>query len=88
MEDQVPGHIIHLRSEELHRLSETKKHRFYEQNRGRREEALLESTNVDGMMHGFTGNYIKVKRPFDPGLTNQIVPVILDRPDDDMTFII
>ena len=39
-------------------------------------------------MHGFTGNYIKVKHVFDPALANRIVPVILDKPDDDMTFII
>ena len=36
---------------------------------------LFEADNKNGMMHGFTENYIKVKTPFDPSLINQIVQV-------------
>lgn len=50
---------------------------FYAANRGRRDEVLFESTEKDGMMHGYSRNYIKVERPYDPSLVGQIVEVEL-----------
>ena len=50
---------------------------FCEANRGRREQVLFESTNKDGKMFGYSRNYIKVERDFDPSLVGQIVDVIL-----------
>jgi hypothetical protein len=30
-------------------------------------------------MYGFTENYLKVERPFDASLVNQLVPVCVDQ---------
>jgi threonylcarbamoyladenosine tRNA methylthiotransferase MtaB len=87
MDGQVPGNVIKIRSERLHRLSEAKKRHFYEVNIGRNESVLFESDNVKGYMHGFTGTYIKVKTPFDAGKINLIVNVTLKVLDDDLTYL-
>lgn len=88
MNDPVPGPVIKIRSDLLHKLSEKKKLDFYSRNIGRTETALLESDNVQGFMHGFTGNYIRVKTPFDPARANQLVPVILKHLEPDLSFLI
>ena len=88
MDGHLPGNILKARSERLHLLSDTKKRRFYETNRGRQEEVLFESDNVNGFMHGFTGNYIKVKTLFNPYKMNQIIPVTLNNLDQDLTYVI
>jgi threonylcarbamoyladenosine tRNA methylthiotransferase MtaB len=87
LEDQLPGNILKLRSEKLHRLSDAKKRKFYEANRGRQEQVLFESDNVNGFMHGFTENYIKVKTKFDEEKVNTIVNVTLQEIDSDMSYI-
>lgn len=50
---------------------------FCEANRGRREQVLFESTVRDGKMFGYSRNYIKVERDFDPAMVGEIVDVIL-----------
>ena len=50
---------------------------FVEQNRGVKEKVLFESTSRKGMMEGYTGNYIRVEREYDPALVNKLVDVIL-----------
>ena len=50
---------------------------FVESNRGIREKVLFESTDRDGMMSGYTGNYIRIERPYDPGLVGKTVPVTI-----------
>ena len=50
---------------------------FYAVNRGRKEQVLFESTDKDGKMFGYSRNYIKVERDYDPALVGQIVDVIL-----------
>ncbi len=71
------------RSTLLHRLSDEKKKAFYKRNLGREEEVLFESDNTGGFMHGFTGNYIRVRTAFDPALVNRVVSVGLEEMDDD-----
>ena len=51
---------------------------FREQNRGVRERVLFESTVHDGMMEGYTGNYIRITRPYDPALVNELVDIVID----------
>ena len=46
-------------------------------NRGRREQVLFESTVRNGKMFGYSRNYIKVERDYDPALVGEIVDVIL-----------
>ena len=51
---------------------------FRAQNRGIRERVLFESTVHDGMMEGYTGNYIRIARPYDPALVNTLVDIVID----------
>ena len=88
MEGAVPHDVRKLRSHNLLALSLKKKHAFYSENIGKERSVLFESANDQGMMYGFTENYIKVKTPFDAGLINQIKKVRLDRIEKDGIFVI
>lgn len=50
---------------------------FVERNRGRRSQVLWESDERDGMMGGYTGNYIRVERPYDPVLVNMVEDITI-----------
>ena len=63
--------VKHTRSQILLDLSEKKLQAFYEANIGREAKVLFEHTKKDGMMHGFTENYIKVETPYDASLINE-----------------
>jgi len=73
----VPAETRAERSKMLRSLSEKKKRYFYEQNIGRQASVLFENDIVDGRMHGFTENYIRVTADYDPVKINEIVPVTL-----------
>jgi len=75
-----------LRSKKMLQLSEKLKAKFYNENLGKEKFVLFESDNVNGMMHGFTENYIKVKVPFTESLINQIRKVRLERIEKDGIF--
>lgn len=45
--------------------------------KGTTQKVLFESTQKGGMMYGYTGNYIKVERPYDRNLISRIVEVKL-----------
>lgn len=88
MDFMIPEQVKRERSQILHTLSNEKKKDFYHQNQGRIENVLFESDNSGGFMHGFSGNYLRVKTPFQSNLINQIKKVILKKVDDDGTFLI
>lgn len=73
MEGSVPGSSRSDRSKMLHILSEKKRRLFYEGQLGKEGEVLFESDEKNGLMHGFTPNYVKVETPYDPLLVNEIV---------------
>ena len=50
---------------------------FVQSNKGVAEKVLFESTDKKGMMEGYTGNYIRISRPFDPALIGKIVDVTI-----------
>ena len=50
---------------------------FGEKNRGRLSQVLWESDVKDGMMGGYSGNYIRIERPYDPLKVNTIEDIIL-----------
>ena len=50
---------------------------FVAANKGLPEKVLWESSEKDGMMSGYTGNYIRVEAPFDPSKVNTIEDIIL-----------
>ncbi len=61
----VPQKERKLRSDMMHRLSEQKLNDFYTQHKGEEAVVLWESKHSDGMMWGFTENYIKVSGVYD-----------------------
>jgi threonylcarbamoyladenosine tRNA methylthiotransferase MtaB len=71
------------RSMKLHRLSEFKKARFYENHYGRICNVLFESEMQNGYLTGFTDNYIRIKTKFDETLKNTIrtVKILETGPD-------
>jgi len=56
-------------------LSDKKKNQFYNEMIGKELEVLFESQNEDGIIKGFTSNYVRVKNIFDKNLVNQIAVV-------------
>ena len=77
MPGQVPEAEKHRRVAVVEELCARLHAEFIEANRGVREKVLFESTDRDGLMEGYTGNYIRVSRPFDPSLVGQLVEVVL-----------
>lgn len=77
MEGKVPIHVRRERSAKLHELSETKKKRFYESQHGKHRPVLWESDHHEGLMHGFTDNYIRAQRPYDAALVNTVTTIKL-----------
>lgn len=74
-----------IRSEKLHLLSEKKTTEFYESQFGKKYPVLWESTRKGINMAGFTSNYIKVERLFDPNLINKVQLITLGEWNDDRT---
>jgi threonylcarbamoyladenosine tRNA methylthiotransferase MtaB len=77
MKDIVPVGIRNERSKMLRILSEKKRRFFYENHLGSTMQVLFEADIEDGMMHGFTENYIRVAAKYDPVLINEIRTVNL-----------
>lgn len=77
MPGQVPEAEKHRRVAVVEELCARLHAEFIETNRGVREKVLFESTDRDGFMEGYTGNYIRVSRPFDPALVGRLAEVVL-----------
>lgn len=81
--EYVPMEKRKERSKMLHILSDKKKRAFYESNLGSKRTVLFEAEEDNGMMYGFTENYVKVKVPFHADLVNQFKRVQLMEIDRD-----
>jgi threonylcarbamoyladenosine tRNA methylthiotransferase MtaB len=79
----VPMEKRKERSKMLHILSDKKKRAFYEQNIGSERSVLFEAEEDEGMMYGFTENYVKVKVPFNASYVNSFQKVKLTAIDRD-----
>ena len=75
--DQVQDCVKTKRVQMLEDLCVKLHQEFIEANKGIEEKVLFESTDRKGMMEGYTGNYIRVSRPYDPELIGSIVDVVL-----------
>jgi threonylcarbamoyladenosine tRNA methylthiotransferase MtaB len=84
MAEKIPMHERAERSKMLHILSDKKRRYFYEQYIGSTRPVLWEIENDGNIMHGFTDNYIKVKKPYDPISVNEIENVTLVEIDAEM----
>lgn len=72
----------------LTNLSHKKQRYFYEQHIGQSRNVLFETENDNGMLNGWTDNYIKVKTKYEPSLVRQIAEVKLDAIDSDGNIIV
>lgn len=70
------------RSKMLHILSDKKRRKFYEDHLGQEFTVLFENDIENGMMHGFTENYIRVTAKYDPVLINELKKVRLTGIDE------
>ncbi|MDX1666754.1 MAG: tRNA (N(6)-L-threonylcarbamoyladenosine(37)-C(2))-methylthiotransferase MtaB [Saprospiraceae bacterium] len=77
MNDQVPMGERRRRNKMLTILSEKKRRAFYQQHLGQRRPVLFEPHREEGMMSGFTDNYIRILAPENPSLINSISQVEL-----------
>ncbi len=75
--DQVRDSVKTERVARLEALCGELHSEFVEKNRGRRSQVLWESDVKDGMMGGYTGNYIRVERPYDPVFVNIIEDITI-----------
>ena len=73
----VPKKERAQRSKMLRGLSEKKRRFFYEQYQSAERFALLEGKEAEGIMHGFTDNYVKIEMPYRDELVNSIQKVRL-----------
>ena len=78
MDGAVPLPERRRRNKMLNILSEKKRRAFYERHRGEVRPVLLEKGKEDGILHGFTDNYIKVDFPAEESWVNHLVDLELD----------
>lgn len=69
----VPVTIRHERNKVLRNLSYMKMQDFTNQNAGQKRKVLFEGNLKNGMMEGYTDNYIKISTPFRKEWVNEII---------------
>ena len=73
----VPQKERERRSKILHEISARKTEHFYHEHAGEQATVLWESNKKDGLMCGFTENYIKVSCPYDKAKVNTFERIII-----------
>jgi len=74
------------RNKMLRILSDKKKNYFYNQMIGKNIDVLFESKDENGMMKGFSSNYIRVQNKFDKDLENQVCIVAVKGIENGLVF--
>ena len=77
MPDQVRDSVKTERVARLETLCADLHASFVAANKGLPERVLWESTVKDGQMFGYTGNYIRVEKPYDPALVNTLEDIVI-----------
>ncbi|GDX52370.1 tRNA (N(6)-L-threonylcarbamoyladenosine(37)-C(2))-methylthiotransferase MtaB [Bacteroidota bacterium] len=83
MTEKIPMRIRQERNKILRQLSEKKRNHFYAEHIGTTRIVLFESDEHNGLLEGFSDNYIKVKVPYHSSLINNIFSVKLISAEDD-----
>ena len=73
VQDSVKTQTVQMLEELCARLHQE----FIESNNGVSEHVLFESTDKNGMMEGYTGNYIRISRPYDAELIGKIADITI-----------
>lgn len=79
MEGVVPISERKKRNKMLRILSEKKKMAFYQSQIGKTLPVLWEHEEKNGMMFGFTDNYVRVQKPYNPASINRVETVKLEK---------
>jgi threonylcarbamoyladenosine tRNA methylthiotransferase MtaB len=77
MNGVVPVSIRKERNAMLRNLSEKKMNYFTEQQRGNIRSVLFEHAEKNGLMEGYSDNYIRVSMPYNENAINSIMPYTL-----------
>ena len=77
MPDQVQDRVKTERVARLEALCEQLHAEFVASCKGLHETVLWEAAEKDGKMEGYTGNYIRLERPYDPALAGQLEEIVL-----------
>ncbi len=72
------------RSNMLRILSKKKKHEFYQKMIGKELTILFEHEDHNGVMKGFSSNYVRIKHSFDYKLINKFVKVKIKEVDENI----
>lgn len=83
MKNQVSGVVKKERSKLLIEKSKYYTDKFLDNMLNRPIKVLFESKNDDGYIKGYTTNYIRVKREYNPNLSNKIIDVICNRRENE-----
>jgi threonylcarbamoyladenosine tRNA methylthiotransferase MtaB len=84
--DVVPQETRHRRTIELRMLSDKKKRAFYERFIGSQQRILWEGSDDEGVMYGFSENYLKVSQPWSSEAVNNITNVGMGQLNSDLVF--
>ena len=83
LKGKVSKQVKSLRSKQLRILSKKLQRKFYEKNLNGNFKVLFENHNKDGMMFGFTENYIKVKTKYNHEICQTSKNVSLNNIEND-----
>ncbi len=83
MPNKVQSRISTERVERLEELSSRLHNSFSSRYLGTEREVLFESTDRNGLMYGYTDNYLRVSAPYDSNRINTICRVYLDSLDEE-----
>ena len=83
MKNQVSGVVKKERSKLLIEKSKYYTDKFLDNMLNQPIKVLFESKNDDGYIKGYTTNYIRVKREYNPNLSNKIIDVIGNRRENE-----
>jgi threonylcarbamoyladenosine tRNA methylthiotransferase MtaB len=86
MDGVVPVPVRKERNKMLTILSTKKKRAFYESQLKKKSVALFEKDAENGLMYGFTSNYVKVKTTANPMMVNQSAEIQLMELDRDGVY--
>ncbi|GAA4319559.1 tRNA (N(6)-L-threonylcarbamoyladenosine(37)-C(2))-methylthiotransferase MtaB [Compostibacter hankyongensis] len=73
----VPVPVRQERNQRLRQLSVKKMQHFTAQQRGQKRPVLFEEQHKEGLMEGYTDNYIRVSAPYQEDLVNRVVEWVL-----------
>jgi len=82
-DDVVPVSKRKERSKILRIQSEKRRRAFYAENVSRTDSVVFEKNEEDGLMFGFTENYVKIKTAYNPLIINQTAKVKMVELDKD-----